>query len=137
MFRAANVCRTKPRSRAICCGEMVSANRCKTPAGARPQRKSCCRSRQQAKPRTATSAEQLDASDAAVLVGIKFHRDFTGRAGRRAFRHFDDAAGAANAERRCRCFDLHVAGLGDLMGRKGDGATDDLNSAELFLPPSS
>ena len=133
MLRAANARCTKPRSRAICCGEIVSATAVKRPPGPPRRRKSRRRPRQQAEPRAAARAEQLDAPDPAVLVGVELDRDLAGRAGRRAFGHLDDAAGAANAQGRGRRLDLHVAGLGHLMRGEGDRAAGDLEQRRIVL----
>ena len=54
-------------------------------------------------------------------------------AGAAVFRHLDEAGGAANAERRGRRRDLHVAGLGDGGGGEGHSALDDVEDAGVVL----
>ena len=86
--------------------------------------------REETEPR-AGAVVDLDASDMAVGVGIKLDVVLARRAA--VFRHLDEAAGAANAERRGRRRDLHVAGLGDGGGDEGRGALGDVEHAGIVL----
>jgi hypothetical protein len=73
----------------------------------------------------------LDAADFAVGVGIKL--DVVGGAGTAAFRHLNETGGAANAERRGRRRDFHVAGLGHGCRHEGDRALGDVENPRVVL----
>ena len=81
--------------------------------------------RQKAEPR-AGAVVDLDPADPAVGIGIKLDRDIVRIVGGGAFRHFDEAGGAANAERRRRRRDLHVAGFCHRGGNESGGALGDV-----------
>ena len=86
--------------------------------------------RKEAEPR-ARAVVDLDAADMAVGVGIKLDVVLARRAA--VFRHLDEAARAANAERRGRRRDLHVAGLGDGSSDESGGALGDVEYAGIVL----
>ena len=87
---------------------------------------------EKSKPRTGAVVD-LDAADLAVGVGIQLDRDIVRIVGGGADRHFDQAGGAANAQRRGRRVDLHVAGLGDGGRDKGRGTLGDVEDAGVAL----
>src|ERR1019366_812015 len=60
-------------------------------------------------------------------------RDIAGARGRRILRHFDEASGAANAERRGRRRYLHVAGPGDGGGNKRHRTPGDIEHRGVLL----
>ncbi|MEY9684118.1 hypothetical protein ABIF13_004892 [Bradyrhizobium elkanii] len=100
-------------------------------AGARTNRKAARAARQHAE-RSATAVVDLDAADMSVGVGIELDADIpAGRGG--AFGHFDEAGGAADAERRGRGRDLHVAGLGDRGGDEGRRSLGDVEQRAVLL----
>ena len=92
-------------------------------AGAGPDRKAGGAARQNAELR-AVAAKHFDAADPAVGVGIELYGDLA--AGGAALGHLDQTGGAANAQRRGRRIDLHIAGMGDLGGDEGRGAAHDV-----------
>jgi hypothetical protein len=75
----------------------------------------------------------LDPADPSVRVGVKFDRDVPRIVGGSTFRHFDEAGGAANAERRRRRRDLHVAGFCHRGGNEGGGALGDVEDRRVAL----
>src|SRR5207302_902472 len=88
--------------------------------------------REKAEPR-AGAVVDLDAADASVGVGIKFYRDVVRIVGGGTLRHLDEAGGAANAQRRRRRRDLHVAGFGHRRGDESGGALGDVEDRRVAL----
>src|SRR6266850_7040436 len=88
--------------------------------------------REKAEPRTGAVID-LDPADLAVGVGIELDRDVVAACRRRAFWHFDQAAGAADTERCRRCRDFHVAGLGDGGGNEGNRALGDIEQRGVLF----
>ena len=93
------------------------------PTGAARNSKGAGAPRQRAEP-AALAVKDLDLSDMAVGIRIELDPRFGRTRGPRAafFRHIDHAGRAADAERRTRRGDFHIAGLGDEAGDKGGGA---------------
>src|SRR5581483_2178512 len=96
--------------------------------GSAADRKAARALRQRAEPPSLPVVD-LDLSDPAIGIGIELDVDVVGAGCCRAFRHFHQAGGAANAECGRRRRDLHVAGLGDGRGGKGDRALGDVEDA--------
>jgi hypothetical protein len=101
-------------------------------ARARPDGEAARALREKAEPR-AGAVVDLDPSDPAVGVGIKLDRDVVRIVGGGTFRHFDEAGGAANAERRRRRRDLHVAGFRHRGCNKSRSALGDVE--DRGVPP--
>ena len=125
--------RTKPWSRSITAAANRQRHRGEAhAAGAWPDGKAARALRQKAEPR-AGAVVDLDAADPSVGVGIKLDRDVVRIAGGSALRHLDEAGGAANAERRRRRRDLHVAGFRHRGGDESGGALGDVEDRGVVL----
>ncbi|MFZ0177643.1 MAG: hypothetical protein WAL11_18960 [Pseudolabrys sp.] len=59
----------------------------------------------------ALPTEHIDPTDTPIGIRVQPDLRLAGAAGRGAVGSIDDAGGAANAKRRCRRRDRHVAGL--------------------------
>src|SRR5581483_3710438 len=82
---------------------------------------------------TAVAPEDFDPADPADGVRIELDRYAAGGIGRAGSRHLDNTRGAANAERRRRRFDLHVAAVGDLGGDERDGAEQNIERRRVAV----
>jgi hypothetical protein len=80
------------------------------PARARADRERARSLRQGAKS-FALPTEHIDPTDTPIGIRVQPDLRLAGAAGRGAVGNIDDAGGAANAKRRCRRRDRHVAGL--------------------------
>jgi hypothetical protein len=83
------------------------------------------------KPSRPGAVVDLDPSDFAVRVRIEFDRNVVGSAGGGAFRHFNEAGGAAKAKRRRRCRYFHVARFGHRGGDKSHRAFCDIEQRRV------
>ena len=104
----------------------------KAAASAGADRKAARALRQRTEPR-AVAAIDLDPADPPVRIGIELDRDIVGVSGGGALRDFDQAGGAANAERRRWRRYFHVAGLGDGGGDKGHRSLGDIEQRGVLL----
>src|SRR6185312_339230 len=101
-------------------------------ARAGPDREAARALRQKAEPR-AGAVVDLDSADPAVGIGIELDRDVVRIVGGGAFRHLDQARGAAYAQRRGRRRDLHVPGFGNRCGDESRGALRDVEDRRVAL----
>src|ERR1700722_15772675 len=112
------------RNRQRCRGEAA--------AGAGADRKAAGALRERTEPRAAAVVD-VDMPDPAVRIGIELDRDIVGARGRRILRHFDQAGGAANAQRRSRRRYFHVTGLRNSGGNKCHRAPGDIEHRGVLL----
>ena len=101
------------------------------PARARADRERA-RSLRQGPKSFALPTEHIDPTDTPIGIRVQPDLRLAGAAGRGAVGNIDDAGGAANAKRRCRRRDRHVAGLCHEARNESDRAA---RNVELALCP--